>query len=73
MLTKRLTQAIKQVQSLPEARQNEIAEILFEIANGDLAPISLTEEHWAETSRRMEEPRSYASDAEVEEFLRRRK
>ncbi len=73
MVTKRLAQAISQLRSLPEARQNEIAEILLDIAKGDLSQLSLTQEQWAEIRRRMEEPRRYASDAEVEEFLRERK
>ncbi len=70
-MTKRLKEAMKRVEALPEARQDEIAELLLDLAGRDSAPAILTEGQWAEIRRRMSEPREYASDAEVEAFFRR--
>lgn len=70
-MTKLLEKAMEQVRALPEARQNEIAEMLFDLTGRDAARVSLTEEQWADIRRRMAEPRRYASDAEVEAFFKR--
>lgn len=70
-MTKRLKEAMKRVQALPEARQDEIADMLLDLAGRDGAPATLSETQWAEIRRRMSAPREYASDAEVEAFFRR--
>jgi hypothetical protein len=70
-MTKRLRDPIKRVEELPEARQDEIADLLLDLAGRDDAKATLSDEQWAEISRRMAEPREYASEAEVEAFFRR--
>ena len=70
-MTKRLREAMKRVEALPEARQDEIAELLLDLAGRDSGSAALTDEQWAEIGRRMAEPRDYASDAEVEAYFKR--
>ena len=70
-MTKRLREAMKRVEALPDARQDEIADLLLDLTGRDGASVALSEEQWAEIRRRMAEPREYASDAEVEAFFRR--
>jgi len=70
-MTKRLKQAIERVRALPEARQDEIAEMLLDLTGRDAMRAGLTEEQWSEIRRRMATPREYASDAEVEAFFKR--
>jgi len=70
-MTKRLREAIKHIEELPEARQDEIAEMLLDLAGRDRSTADLTDEQWAEITRRMAEPREYASDAEVEALFKR--
>ena len=62
---------MKRVEMLPDARQDEIAEMLLELTGRDEAPALLNDEQWGEIRRRMTEPRVYASDAEVEAFFKR--
>jgi hypothetical protein len=70
-MTKRLREALKRVEELPEERQNEIADLLLDLAGRDAATDDLSDEQWAEIGRRMAEPREYASDAEVAAFFKR--
>jgi hypothetical protein len=71
MMTRRLQEAIKRVQELPEPRQDEIADMLLDLAGRDRADSMLSEAQWTEIRRRLSEPREYASDAEVEAFFKR--
>ncbi len=70
-MTKRLNEAVKRVEALPDSRQDEIADLLNELAAGDAVQVALSEDQWAEIRRRMKEPRDYASDAEVEAYFKR--
>lgn len=70
-MTKRLREALKCIEALPEARQDEIAEMLLDLAGRDAASAALSGDQWAEIRRRMCEPREYASDAEVEAYFKR--
>lgn len=70
-MTRRLQEAIKRVQELPEPRQDEIADMLLDLAGRDRTGATLSEEQWAEIRRRLAEPRDYAPDADVDAFLRR--
>ncbi len=70
-MTKRLKEAVKRVEALPDSRQDEIADLLNELASRDSAQIALSDAQWAEIRSRMKEPRDYASDAEVEAYFKR--
>jgi hypothetical protein len=70
-MTKRLREAMKRIEGLPEARQDEIADFLLDLAGRDEAMADLSDEQWAEISRRMAEPREYASDADVDALFKR--
>jgi hypothetical protein len=66
----RITAAL---QALPEARREEIAEILETLFLGDLhaEQTALSEEQVADLEARLANPGPIASDAEVEGFFRR--
>lgn len=71
-MTKRLQQAIDKARLLPARRQDEIAEIVAQMADqGGDDP--LTADQWAEVRRRRKLPRRYASDAEVKAVFRNRR
>ena len=70
-MTKRLKEAVARVEALPDARQDEIADLLNELAARDATQATLSDDQWAEIRRRMKEPREYASDAEVEAYFKR--
>jgi predicted transcriptional regulator len=43
-MTKLLEEAVDKLSQLPEGRQNELAQILIDVAAADLSPYQLTEE-----------------------------
>ena len=67
-MTKRLEAAVAQVRELPEAEQDEIAEVLFELLSIDVADDALTPEHVAEVKRRQADLQSGNSRLERDEF-----
>lgn len=59
--------------ALPEARKQEIAEIIEALFHGDLHPgeTALSDEQLADLARRLKDPGPIASDAEVDAFFAR--
>jgi hypothetical protein len=65
----RITAALE---ALPEARREEIAEIIETLFHGDLHPeTALTDEQLADLRMRLADPGPIASDEEVEAFFER--
>jgi hypothetical protein len=65
----RITAALE---ALPEARREEIAEIIETLFHGDLHPeTALTDEQLADLRERLADPGPIASDEEVEAFFER--
>jgi hypothetical protein len=65
----RITAALE---ALPEARREEIAEIIETLFHGDLHPeTALTDEQLADLRVRLADPGPIASDEEVEAFFER--
>jgi hypothetical protein len=64
-MNKRLDEAIARVKALPDDRQGEIAELLFEFIANDQPDAYLTPEQIAEIERCMSDDEPYASDEEV--------
>jgi len=64
-MNKRLDEAIARVKSLPEDRQREVAELLFEFIANEHPDAYLTPEQIAGIGRRMSDNEPYASDEEV--------
>ncbi len=72
MVTKLLEKAIETVRRLPEARQDEAAEILLSMAAQDPDALQITEAQRRELARRLGDPEPrYATDEEVAEFYRK--
>src|SRR3954453_1398189 len=69
-MTKRFEAAVAQVRELPEAEQDEIAEVLFELLSIDEADYALTPEQVTEVKRRQADLQSgnsrLATDEEME-------
>jgi hypothetical protein len=60
------------LQKLPEARREEIADILETLFHGDLHPeTGLNNEQIADLRERLASPGSLASDNDVEDFFKR--
>lgn len=70
-VNKHLDDAITQVKSLPEERQREAAELLFEFLDQQNSDVSLTPEQIAEIERRLSDDEPYASDEEVRDLFAR--
>ncbi len=70
-MNKHLDDAITQVKSLPEERQREAAELLFEFLDQQNSDVSLTPEQIAEIERRLSDDEPYASDEEVRDLFAR--
>ncbi len=70
-MNKHLDDAITQVRSLPDERQREAAELLFEFLDQQNSDISLTPEQIAEIKRRLGDDEPYASDEEVRDLFAR--
>jgi hypothetical protein len=65
----RITAALE---ALPEARREELAEIIETLFHGDLHPeTALTDEQLADLRERLADPGPIASDEEVEAFFER--
>jgi HEAT repeat protein len=64
-MNKHLDDAITRLKSLPDDRQREAAEVLFDFLEGDSSDIDLTPEQIAEIKRRLADDEPFASDAEV--------
>ncbi len=71
VMTKLLNKAFETISSLPQARQDEVAQMLIDLAQQEHSGLTLSEEQMAEVRHRMSSPADYASDAEVEAFFRR--
>jgi len=64
-MNKHLDDAITRLKSLPEERQREAADLLFDFLDQDSTEICLTPEQIAEIERRLGDEEPYATDAEV--------
>jgi hypothetical protein len=74
-MTDRLERAVAKVKSLPPERQNEIADLLFILAEQEPAAYEFSEEQLAKIRVGLAEAdsRSFLSDDEVEALFRRRR
>jgi hypothetical protein len=72
-VNKHLDDAITQVKTLPEERQREAAELLFEFLDLQNTDIQLTQEQIAEIERRLSDDEPYATDEEVRDVFARLK
>jgi hypothetical protein len=72
-MTKLLEQAIASVQSLPEAEQDEAAEVLLSLVSRFREPVRLDDETRAAIREGSEQARrgEFVSDAEMAEFFKR--
>lgn len=68
-MNKHLDEAVTQVKSLPEERQREAAELLFEFLDQQSSDIRLTQAQIAEIERRINDDEPYASEEEVRELF----
>jgi len=64
-VNKHLDEAIARVKALPDDRQREAAELLFEFIGNEHPDTYLTPEQIAEIERCMSDDEPYASDEEV--------
>jgi len=71
-VTKRLEQVIARLRGLPESRQNEIEELLDDIAESDPSAYRLTAEQANEVRRRMANPSRTVTNDEIGRFFARR-
>jgi hypothetical protein len=70
-MTNALEEAIEKLRELPEERQDELAEALMAVAQGDSHRYHLTDEQVAEVRRRRANPdRKFVSLAEARKRLR---
>lgn len=70
VMTKLLTQAIAAIRTLPSERQDEAAELLLNLVQDDPHRVCLSPEQVAEVERRLRDPGSYVTQAQVREFFR---
>jgi len=72
-MTKLLEQAIASVQSLPEAEQDEAADVLLSLVSRFREPVRLDDETRAAIREGSEQARrgEFVSDAEMAEFFKR--
>lgn len=72
-MTKKLEEAIKKVRDLPEADQDEAAEMLLSVASKNAAPVQLDEETRAAIREGREQARhgDFASDKDMAAFFKR--
>ena len=71
MVNKHLNEAIERVKTLPDDRQREAAEILFEFVEGHDKDVYLTQEQIGEIERRLSDEEGFASDEEVRAVIDR--
>jgi len=69
-MNERLNEAIARVQALPDERQIEAAELLFEFLDNQ-SEVRLTADQIAEIERRLSDDEPYATDDEVRAVFRR--
>jgi len=69
-MNERLNEAIARVQALPDERQIEAAELLFEFLDNQ-SEVRLTANQIAEIERRLSDDEPYATDDEVRAIFRR--
>lgn len=69
-MNERLNEAIARVQALPDDRQIEAAELLFEFLDNQ-SEVRLTADQIAEIERRLSDDEPYATDDEVRAVFRR--
>ena len=70
-MNKRLDEALARVKALPEDRQGEVAELLFDFLEPGNVAIHLTPAQVAEIERGLADSEPYASDAEVRALCQR--
>ena len=70
-VNKHLDDAITQIKALPEERQREAAELLFDFLDQQRADIRLTPEQIAEIELRLSDDEPYATDQEVRDLFAR--
>ena len=72
-MTKMLEEAIKKVRELPEAEQNEAAEMLFTVASKNKEPVQLDEETRAAVREGLDQSKrgDFVSDDDMAAFFRR--
>jgi len=70
-MNKRLRDAIAEIETLPEDRQNMAADVLRDFVRQEKDEIYLSPEQIAEIERRMADDGPYASEAEVREAFAR--
>ncbi|NWG26049.1 MAG: hypothetical protein HXY30_16815 [Pseudorhodoplanes sp.] len=69
-MNKQLDQAIARLRDLPEERQQEAAELLFDFLNGDLdVDVHFTPEQLEEIDRCLSADEPFATDEEVRDFF----
>jgi hypothetical protein len=64
-MNKHLDDAITQLKSLPEERQREAADLLFDFIDQASSDVVLTSDQIAEIERRLSDKEPYASEEEV--------
>jgi hypothetical protein len=70
-MNKRLDEAVARVKALPEERQGEVAELLFDFLEPGNVAIHLTPAQVAEIERGLADSEPYASDEEVRALFQR--
>jgi hypothetical protein len=72
-MTKLLEEALKAVQKLPAASQDEIARAMLNLADGDGEPEAIPPEHAAAVLEGLEQARrrEFSTDAQIEAAFRR--
>jgi hypothetical protein len=64
-MNKHLDDAITRLKSLPEERQREVADLLFDFIDQASSDVYLTADQVEEIKRRLSDTEPYASDEEV--------
>jgi hypothetical protein len=64
-MNRRLNEAITRLRDLPDERQHEIADLLFDVLDREAEDIMLTSEQVAEIEQALKDDEPYASDSEV--------
>lgn len=70
-MNKRLDEVLTRVKALPDERQGEVADLLFDFLDQEESDIHLTAEQIAEIERGLADSDPYASDAEVRTVFQR--
>ncbi len=70
-MTKLLQNAFDAANALPDARQDEIGEIILSVIQQERSNLRLSPSQIAEVEKRRQAPDDFATDAEVEAFFRR--